>query len=528
MVVTDAPIATAVGVDILRSGGNAVDAAIAIAFALAVVYPEAGNIGGGGFMVARMALGAAFALDFREKAPLTASRDMYLDARGEPTDRSVTGHLAAGVPGTVAGLWEAHGRLGSLPWADLLAPAIRLARDGFVVDSALAASLRAAADRLRAFAASRTLFLANGSPPVEGTAWRNPDLAGVLERIAGNGADGFYRGESAALIVAEMRRGGGRITHEDLTAYRATWRAPISIRYRGHTILSMPPPSSGGITLGLILGMMEEFPLSGAGWHSAQHVHLMAEAMRRAFADRNTFLGDPDHSEVPAFLTDPSYAVRVAASIDLSRASRSADIRPGGARRQAPQQTTHFSVVDESGNAVALTTTINELYGSAVTVSGGGFLLNDEMDDFTVRPGAPNLYGLVQGEANAIGPGKRMLSAMTPVIMTSPQGRVLLVTGARGGPRIISAVAQVISNIIDFGLAVGAAVRAPRIHHQHLPDMLYYEASGLDAETVRALEGMGHTVEARGAIGSGPAILWNGIAWTAVPDPRTGGLAAGY
>ena len=528
MVATDAPLATAVGVDILREGGNAIDAAIAIAFTLAVVYPEAGNIGGGGFMVARMADGTAAALDFREKAPLAASRDMYLDAQGEPTDRSVTGHLASGVPGAVAGLWEAHRRFGSVPWADLIAPAIRLARAGFVVDSAWAASLHAAADRLRAFDASRALFLPQGSPPETGAEWRNPDLATVLERIARHGADGFYRGETAELIIAEMRRGGGRITHEDLAAYQATWRSPVSIRYRGHTILSMPPPSSGGITLGLILGVLEEFPLSGGGWHSEQHVHLVAEAMRRAFADRNTFLGDPDHVGIPDFLTDSAYAARLAATLDPAHASRSADIRPGSARPPEPQQTTHFSVVDEAGNAVALTTTINELYGSAVTLSGGGFLLNDEMDDFTIRPGTPNLYGLVQGEANAIAPGKRMLSAMTPLIMTAPDGRVLLVTGARGGPRIISAVAQVISNIVDFGLPVGAAVHAPRIHHQHLPDVLYYEAGGLDTATVRALERMGHTVEARGAIGSGPAILWNGVAWTAVPDPRTGGLAAGY
>jgi gamma-glutamyltranspeptidase / glutathione hydrolase len=529
MVVTDAPLATEVGVQVLRDGGNAVDAAVATAFALAVVYPEAGNIGGGGFMVARMADGATAALDFREKAPLAAHRDMFLDAAGNLTDRSVIGHLAAGVPGAVMGLWEAHQRFGTAAWADLLAPAIRLAEDGFTVDARLAASMRADAPRLGRFGGSAGLYLPGGAPLEEGSHWRNPDLGRVLRRIAEQGPAGFYEGETADLIVAEMRRGSGIITHEDLRDYRAEWRTPIEFAYRGHRIISMPPASSGGITLAIMANVLEGFPLDRLGWDSDVSLHLVAEAMRRAFADRNHFLGDPDFVAFPQeLLVSREYAARLGATIDRGRATPSADVRPGLAALAEPQQTTHFSVVDGLGNAVALTTTINELYGSAVTVSGAGFLLNNEMDDFAAKPGAPNMFGLVQGEANVIEPGKRMLSAMTPTIVLDRSGDVLMVTGARGGPRIITAVFQVISNVVDHGMDVSAAVRAPRIHHQHLPDVLYHEPEGLAEQRIQQLRAMGHQVAPRATVGTAPTIVRRGGVWTGAHDPRTGGLAAGF
>ena len=529
MVATDAPLATGVGVQVLRDGGNAVDAAVATAFALAVVYPEAGNIGGGGFMVTRMADGTSAALDFREKAPLAATRDMYLDAQGNLTDHSVIGHLASGVPGAVMGLWEAHRRFGTRPWADLLAPAITLARDGFVVDSALAGSIRGAADRLARFTGSAALFLPNGQPPRAGTRWSNPDLAGVLQRIADQGPAGFYQGVTADLIVAEMQRGGGIISHEDLRRYRAEWRDAVEFDYRGRRVISMPPASSGGITLAIMANILDGYELDELGWHSASALHLTGEAMRRAFADRNHFLGDPAFVQFPRdLLVSQDYADRLRATIDPQRATRSLDVRPGLAEPSEPENTTHFSIVDAAGNAVALTTTINELYGSSVAVTGAGFMLNDEMDDFAAKPGTPNMFGLVQGEANAIQPEKRMLSAMTPTIVLDTDGSVLLITGARGGPRIITAVFQVISNVIDHGMDVGTAVHTPRIHHQHLPDILYFEREGLTPAVVAQLQAMGHAVEPRGGIGTAPTILRRGGVWTAVPDPRTGGLAAGY
>lgn len=530
MVVTDAPLATAVGVDVLRDGGNAVDAAVATAFALAVVYPEAGNIGGGGFMVAYFADGRTAALDFRERAPLAATRDMYLDERGEPTDRSITGHLAAGVPGSVAGLWAAHQRYGTRPWRDLLAPAIRLARDGFTVDEYFASGVRGDSARLSRFPASAALFLPGGRPLRPGETWRNPDLAAVLERIAERGPAGFYEGETADLIVAEMQRGGGLITHEDLRRYEPRWREPIEFRYRGRRVISMPPPSSGGITLALIANILEHDDLGRLGWSTAPALHLTAEAMRRAFADRNHFLGDPDFVEIPlARLLSPQHAAAWRATISRERATPSSEVVASATPVEEGSHTTHFSIVDAAGNAVALTTTINELFGSAVTVAGAGFLLNDEMDDFTSKPGSPNLYGLVQGEANAIVPGKRMLSAMTPTIVLDERDRPWLITGARGGPRIITAVFQVLSNVVDHGMELGAAVSAPRIHHQHLPDVLFYEEGGLAPETVRALEALGHTVQPRsGTIGNAPSILRRGDQWVGIPDPRLGGSAAGF
>jgi gamma-glutamyltranspeptidase/glutathione hydrolase len=530
MVVTDAPLATETGVAILRAGGNAVDAAVATAFALAVVYPEAGNIGGGGFMVTRLADGTVAALDFREEAPGAATRDMFLDAQGKPTERSITGHLASGVPGAVAGLWTAHQRFGKLPWKDVVAPAIALAENGFTVDRELAGSVRDAAERIAQFPGAAALLLPNGQSLAQGSQWRNPDLAAVLRRVADRGPAGFYDGETADLIVAEMKRGGGIITHQDLKNYRAKWREPVQFDYRGHRVIAMPPASSGGVTLGLIANILEGYDLNALGWHSPEALHLTAEAMRRAFADRNALLGDPDFVSVPMQrLTAQSYADSLRTTIDPAHATPSSQVRPGLGEVPEPTHTTHFSIVDANGNAVALTTTINELYGSGVAVAGAGFFLNDEMDDFTSKPGEPNMFGLVQGAANAIVPGKRMLSAMTPTIVLDRDGSPLLVTGARGGPRIITAVAQVLINVIDYGFDIGTAVHAPRIHHQHLPDALLTEPNGFTSATADALRAMGHTVQPRnGYVGTAPSILRRGGVWTAVPDPRTGGSAAGY
>ncbi|MEJ2215808.1 MAG: gamma-glutamyltransferase [Gemmatimonadota bacterium] len=530
MVASDASLASEVGERILAAGGNAVDAAVATAFALAVVYPEAGNIGGGGFMVIHMADGTEASLDFREKAPLKASRDMYLDASGNLTNRSLVGHLAAGVPGSVAGMWAAHERFGTLPWKQLLAPAISLAEDGFIVNEHMAGTVARNADKLAKFPASAALFLPDGQPLRAGTLWRNPDLANVLRRIAEEGPDGFYKGETADLIVKEMQRGGGLFTKQDLAEYEPEWRDPVKFEYRGYRVVSMPPASSGGITLGLIAHILEGYDLRALGWHSPEALHLMTEAMRRAFADRNHYLGDPDFVDIPRKqLLSMAYAEKRRADISLDHATRSANVHPGlGGASHEGTQTTNFDVVDDKGDAVATTTTINFLYGSGVTVAGAGFLLNDEMDDFAAEPGKPNAFGLVQGEANAIQPGKRPLSAMTPTIVLGHDGHPMLVTGARGGPTIITAVFQVMSDVIDYGMGIAAAVSAPRIHHQHLPDTLYYEPNGLDAATMEALQAMGHHVAPHnGYIGNAPSILRVGNHWTAMPDPRVGGEAVG-
>ncbi len=529
MVASDAPLATRVGVDILKRGGNAVDAAVATAFTLAVVYPEAGNIGGGGFMVIRMPDGRSATLDFREKAPLAATHDMYLDSAGKLTDLSINGPLASGVPGSVMGLWVAHRKFGKLPWAELLAPAIRYAEQGFRVDAQLAASLKEAAPRLAKNASAAAIYLPGGRPPAQGSLFRNPDLGRTLQRIADKGAPGFYGGPTADLIAAEMKRDGGIITTEDLARYDAEWRDPVEFDYRGYKVISMPPPSSGGLTLGLICDIVEGYDLGGLGWHSPEALHYEAEAMRRAFADRNHFLGDPDFVHDPrAMFLSRDYAAKQRATIAPDRATRSTDVRPGLGEVTEGTQTTHFDVVDADGGAVATTTTLNELYGSGVGVAGAGFVLNDEMDDFASKPGAPNMFGLVQGEVNSIAPGKRPLSAMTPTIVLGRDGKPLLVTGARGGPRIINATFQVLSNVLDYGMDIGSAVNAPRIHMQHLPDVLGYERDGLSAGTVQALEAMGHHIQPRGGVANAPSLLRVGGVWTGHADPRSGGLAAGY
>lgn len=530
MVTTTDRVASEIGAEILRRGGNAVDAAVATQFALAVVNPEAGNLGGGGFLVTRMADGTTAALDFRETAPAAATRDMFLDASGNATDRSLAGPLAAGVPGSVAGMWEAHRRFGTLPWAELLGPAIALA-DGLVVHQRLAESLRSHAQELRRFPATAAAFLPNGRAPRVGDRWAQPELAATLRRIAAQGADGFYRGRTAQLVEQEMRRGGGIITARDLAGYRALWREPIAFTYRGHRVISMPPPSSGGVTMAEILNILGGYDLRRVGWHSPEHIHLWTEAVRRAYADRNRYLADPDFVPQPvARMASPAYAAQRRAGILPGRATPSAGVDPGlGPAPREGRHTTHFSIVDGKGNAVAVTTTLNSLYGNLMSVPGAGFLLNNEMDDFSAKPGTPNQFGLVQGEANAVEPGKRMLSAMTPTIVLDPTGRLELVTGTPGGSTIITTVAQMVADVVDWGMDVGIATAAPRLHHQHLPDVLYYEHSGLAPETVAALRAMGHTVEERaGFQGDAESIqvLPDGTL-AGVADPRRGGAAVG-
>ena len=525
MVVSGSPVASEVGAEVLRRGGNAVDAAVAVGFALAVVHPEAGNIGGGGFMVIRNREGAVTTIDYREKAPGRATRNMYTDAFGRSSELSVTGHLAAGVPGAVAGMLEAHARHGRLPLADLINPAIRLAADGFVVDSFRFRSIESDRDRLYLFDASRRYFLPDsGHAPAPGTRWRQVDLARTLTAIRDRGRDGFYKGWVADSIVAEMQRGGGLISHDDLAAYRAEWREPVKLSYRGHTIFSMPPASSGGVTMGEIFNIVEGYdPLPAFG--SAALLHREAEAMRRAFTDRNHFLGDPGFVKMPLDrLLSKEHAATLRAEIG-DRASRTAEFQSAAG---GGSSTTHYSVVDAEGNAVSCTTTLNNSYGSAVSVRGAGFLLNDEMDDFATVPGQPNMYGLVQGEANAIAGGKRMLSAMTPSIVLDPQGQLLLVVGTPGGPRIITMVYHVISNVIDHRMSLPDAVAAPRMHHQALPDVIRLERGGFTQGTIEALRALGHTVEEGGHTGDVEAIMRTGSGWQGVSDPRYGGAGAGY
>ncbi|MEX0980443.1 MAG: gamma-glutamyltransferase, partial [Gemmatimonadota bacterium] len=491
MVSTTDRYATEVGLDILRAGGNAVDAAIATSFALAVVNPSAGNIGGGGFMVVRFADGQNAALDYREKAPGAAHRDMYLDEDGELTDASVLGHLASGVPGTVMGMWEAHRRFGTMDWEALVAPAVALA-EGLVMEERLARSLSGSRRSLSLYDSTREIFLPGGEPPAVGDTFRQTDLAATLARIRDEGPHGFYRGRTADLIVEEMNRGGGIITHRDLEEYTAAWRDPVEFTYRGHTVFSMPPSSSGGVTMAEMANILEAHDLRSLGWHSPEMVHLLAESWKRSYSDRNEYLADPDYVNMPlARMMSKEYARERGGDITMAWATPSSEVGPGLGDPRTGTNTTHYSIVDADGNAVAVTTTINSGFGSKVTVRGAGFLLNNEMDDFAAKPGTPNQFGLVQGENNAIEPGKRMLSAMTPSIVLDPDGRLLMVTGTPGGSTIITTAFQTISNVIDFGMTVTQAVNAPRVHHQHLPDQIYFESGGLRPEVVAALEALG-------------------------------------
>jgi gamma-glutamyltranspeptidase / glutathione hydrolase len=525
MISSSSEPASLAGLAILRRGGNAVDAAVAVGFALAVTLPAAGNLGGGGFMVLHLADGRTAALDFREVAPLAASRDMYLDARGYHTDRSLVGHLASGVPGSVAGLTEAQRRYGKLPLGEVIAPALRLARDRFTVDSALARSLAGARPLISKFSGAGT-FLPHGVPPAPGSVLKQPALATTLERIATSGADAFYRGPIADQIVGEMQRGRGIITREDLARYRALWRDPIEGSYRGYRLITMPPPSSGGISLVEILNILETRPaLPPAGGSMA--LHLLAEAFRRAFVDRNTRLGDPAFVRVPvAELTSKPYAARLAATIAPGRATPSPAFSaavPGGTH------TTSYSVVDAQGNAVAVTVTLNSSYGSGVYVREAGFFLNNEMDDFATVVGRPNQFGLIEGENNTIVPGKRMLSSMTPTIVLDSAGGIGLVLGAAGGPTIITAVAQVILNVVDYHMPLDQAVAAGRIHQQAWPDSVAYERNRFSTEVLDSLRAMGYALDEEGSIATLNALMWSDGGYVGVGEPRfSAGGPAGY
>ena len=529
MVVTDNALATKVGSEVLRSGGNAADAAIATAFALAVAYPTAGNIGGGGFAVTLFG-GKARALDFRETAPAAARRDMYLDPRGQPNQGAREGIRSAGVPGSVAGLRELYDVLGSKEktWRELLLPAIELAEKGFVVDEAFRAGIAEHVDRLAKHPVTAELFLPGGNPPTLGSTWNNPRLAKTLWRIAEKGSDEFYRGNTARLLAAQMRKEGGYVTLADLAAYRAKWRDVLEFTYRHAKVMAMPPPSSGGVTLAMLCHILDGMDLKQQGSQSPVALHLLFEALRRSFAARNAKLGDPDFVKMPLDeLLSAKWADDQRASILPERATPSSEIVSAGAPSATGPHTTHFSIVDNKGNAVALTTTINWWYGSGVSVKDTGFMLNNEMDDFASVPGSANGFGLVQGEANAIAPGKRMLSSMAPTIVTDANGQVRLVLGAAGGPTIISTVFEELSNVVDFELDAGPAVGLPRFHMQHLPDLVIYEKGGLQDETMKRLLEMGYVFKERDHVADAPLIQRVGDLWIGVAEPRRpGSLAA--
>ncbi len=540
MVASVHPEASSVGAGIMREGGNAVDAAVATGFALAVVHPAAGNLGGGGFMLYRSAKGELHFLDFREKAPAAASRDMYLDKQGNVTAESRFGYRSAAVPGTVAGLVEAERRWGKLGLAKVMEPAIRLAREGVTVTQDESAMMQNA--ELARDPESKRIFQRDGQFYEQGEIFKQPELARTLERIAAN-PDEFYHGPLANQIAAAITQGGGLITAADLADYKVVERVPVHGSYRGYDIYSAPPPSSGGVALIETLNILEGFDLRAAKRNSALYLHLVAEAYRRAFFDRSVFLGDPDFAEIPVpQLIDKKYAAEWRSSIDLRKASKSANLqRPSmaqldqSAALHAPyigpekQNTTHYSIVDEAGDAVAVTTTLNDSFGSRATLPGLGFLLNDEMDDFASKVGVPNSFGLIQGEPNTISPGKRPLSSMTPTMLVK-DGRLLLVLGSPGGPTIITTVANVLINAVDFGEDIQRAVNAPRFHHQWMPDELRVEAWQLSPDTLELLAKMGHKIKRTGSWGDAEcvAIDWKSGERLGASDARNGGSAVGW
>jgi gamma-glutamyltranspeptidase / glutathione hydrolase len=528
MVTVQEPLAADVGVQVLRQGGNAVDAAIAIGFALAVTHPYAGNLGGGGFMLIRLADGRSTFIDFRERAPEKATRTMYLDASGKPTRESLDGWKSSGVPGTVRGFELAHRKYGSRPWAALIEPAAALAARGFSVSYALAESLKSARN-LSQDPESKRIFHKSGAYWSADETLTQPELARTLNRIAQNGAKEFYEGETAQKLAQAMTRNGGLISLSDLKNYSAVERAPLTGSYRGYGIIAAPPPSSGGVGILQMLGMLEGSGYEKSGHGSAAEIQYLAEVMRRYYADRSQYLGDPDFAKLPLTgLLDPAYIKRRRASIDPAHASSSAQILPGKPTGRDGGETTHYNVVDAQGNAVAVTYTLNEGYGNGITVPGLGFLLNDEMDDFAAKPGSPNAFGLVQGEVNAIQPGKRPLSSMTPTILTR-DGKFFMAVGAPGGARIISAALQVIVNVIDFGMNAQDAVDTPRIHHQWQPDKLYLEP-GISPDTAALLKSRGYDVDrSPGLVLARVEAIVNSGGWLqGGSDGRASGKAAGY
>ena len=512
MVVTSQHLASDVGAAILRQGGNAIDAAVAVGYALAVTHPCCGNLGGGGFMIIHFADGKNTFINFRERAPLAARADMLLDAQGNVvSSRSLNGYLAVGVPGTVLGLETARRKYGTLPRARLIAPAIKLAEDGFVLTQG---DIDVFAEGNQAFREQpnvAAIFLNHGEPFAPGDRLTQKDLAATLRQISNGGPDAFYHGAIAAAVSAASRANGGLLTTEDFAEYAATESAPVSCSYRGYTIVSAPPPSSGGITLCEMLQVLRGYPLQAMGFHSSAAVHVMTEAMRHAYRDRNAYLGDPAFIDNPTKrLLSAQYADSIRAQIQPNRATPSSAL-PGLAAAEEHATTTHYSVVDRLGNAVSVTYTINESFGAKVIAGNTGFLLNDEMDDFTAKPGVANVFGLVQGKANAVAPGKRPLSSMTPTIVFK-EGKPVLVLGTPGGSRIITTVLEVIVNFIDHGMTLQEAIDAPRIHHQWLPDTIGAEPFALSADTIQALTAMGYKIVPLKPWGSGNAVEAIGIA----------------
>ena len=529
MVVSRETHATEVGDAVLAAGGNAIDAAVAVAFMLAVTHPSAGNLGGGGFMLIRFADGKSTFLDFRERAPAAATRDMYLNSEGDVTEDSLVGYRACGVPGTVKGLAYAHKKYGKMRWAMLLTPAIDLAGPGFPVSWGMARSLRSqgAVDKLSRFKDSKHIFLNDGKFYEPGDTLSQPDLAWTLDRIRAHGADDFYTGETAKRLVADMQAHGGLITMDDLRDYKVIEREPLTGNYHGYGIITAPPPSSGGVGILQMLGMLDGTDYAKSGPGSARTLHFLAETMRRYFADRSEYLGDPDFFTVPLTrLLDPKYIASRRATIDPAHATPSEKILPGKLDGKESTETTHFSIVDSEGTAVSMTYTLNAGYGSGVTAEGLGFLLNNEMDDFAVKPGSKNDFNLIQGEADAIAPHKTPLSCMTPTILTR-DGKMFLVVGTPGGPTIINTVLQTILNVVDFGMNAQEAVDQPRIHHQWMPDELKVERA-ISPDTIDLLRGMGHNVVVAASIGEDAVILNDGEWLQGAADGRVEATAKGH
>ena len=530
MVASSEPIASRVGVDIMKQGGNAIDAAVAVGFALAVTHPFAGNLGGGGFMVIHLASGRNTAIDYREVAPGAATRNMYLDAHGNPTDQSRVGPLAVGVPGSVAGLAYAEHKYGRLTLARVMAPAIALAQNGFIISPALAASLARARTLFEHYPASAKIYLDHGQPYKAGARLVQTDLAGTLRLIARQGPAAFYHGRVADQVAAEMRAHGGLITKADLADYKVVERAPVYGTYRGYRIISMPPSSSGGIALVQLLNILEGYPIRKDGFNTPETIHLMAEAEKYVYADRSKWLGDTAFFHVPeAGLVSKAYAAKIRSEINPTKAVPALDIQPGAPAAYEAPNTTHYSVVDAAGDAVSTTTTLNGGYGNGEVVAGAGFLLNNEMDDFSAKPGSPNMFGLIGGTANAIAPHKRMLSSMTPTIVTK-NGKVFLVVGTPGGSYIITTVLQIIMNVIDHRMNIQQAVDAPRFHDQWLPDVLRIEPTGFSPALVHSLEAMGYHVKVEPNMGDAEAIMIDPKTGTryGASDRRASGLAVGY
>ncbi len=529
MVVCATPEASKVGLDVLKKGGNAVDAAVAVQFALEVTHPEAGNIGGGGFMVYRAATGNANTLDFREKAPARASTNMYLDSAGNVIpDMSISTHQASGVPGSVDGMVEAHSKYGSLKWAGLVQPAIDLARNGFKITARLASALNHNRSQFIKLNAGKNYLLKDGDWK-EGDLLVQEDLAQTLELIRDNGRDGFYKGRVADELIAEMNKGNGLIVQADLDNYHSVWRKALTGTYKGYKIIAMPPPSSGGIALLQLLHSVEPYPLKRMGHNTDSTIRLMVEAERRVYADRSKYLGDPDFFKVPVdSLLNPAYIDSRMKSFSWNAATPSASIEPGKFVGYESDQTTHYSIVDKEGNAVSITTTLNDSFGSKIFVSGAGFLLNNEMDDFSSKPGVPNMYGVTGGKANSIQPNKRMLSSMTPTIIEK-NGKLFMIVGTPGGSTIITSVFQTILNVIEFDMDMQPAVSAKRFHHQWLPDDVETEKDALDNATINALQQKGYKVVSRGTIGRVDAILVTKDGYyQGGADPRGDDTALGF